>query len=133
MIYGDSPKGPLEPSYVDKTPSPAPKTSVMAKPKDIELEVLRAIKPQRLSDLLAVVICVRNVDKKVRTARHVTVTDTLPEGHEYVSGSASLGGDAVTVEGTNPYRFQVASILPEEEVELTYKVFRHKGNVDALN
>jgi len=124
MIYGDTPNGPRT-NYADDAPDP----SLLARgdPADIQLEVSKGI-DYRLADfLVGVALVVKNVDPGGRIARQVVLTDTLPQGLDYVWGSARLNGQPLQqVAGSNPYRFTLGDMRSGDEFLITYAAFQHK-------
>ncbi len=104
--------------YVDAS-ALRPRTGARGYPEDVQLEVSRGVGPARRSRI-EVVVAVANVDAAGRDAEDVWVTDTLPEGMEYVWGSAVVDGGPAKAAGTNPYRFHLGSVQSGATAILTY-------------
>ena len=119
MIYSDHPDGPLAPRYTDE-----PGFVVQAEPADLALSITRGIEESLSKRRLTVVILVKNVDKKKRTADKIIIKDTLKDNFHYRWDSATLNGQHVAVEGRNPYRFEIEKLAQESEAQLKYKVVR---------
>jgi Domain of unknown function DUF11 len=116
MVYGDRPEGPRLDYDI---PPAAPPISATGKPTDIVLKITRGILPKFEDKGMHVLLEVKNPDPE-RDVQEVKVTDTLPEGFEYVWGSATRDGSRVDVEGVNPYCFSIGSLAPGETARLSY-------------
>jgi hypothetical protein len=122
MIYGDHPEqGSLAPRYTDEVP---PAFTVQAEPADVALQITRGVEESLSKRKLTVVMRIRNVDEKKRTANNIFLTDTLKENFHYRWESATINGTVVPVEGRNPYRFALGNLVHDQEVHLHYKVVR---------
>ncbi|MDX6710383.1 MAG: hypothetical protein QOH96_1399 [Blastocatellia bacterium] len=124
MLYGDKPDGPQAPSYVTEPSTPSLKTFTSTEPNDVNLKILRGIEDRLRDGTSTVVLCIKNVDEKRRRANGVIITDVIVSGREYQFGSACVEGRDVFVEGTNPYRFSVGTLSPNDELVLKYKTVR---------
>lgn len=118
MIFGDGPSGPQAPPYID------PSYLVQAAPTDVKLLVTRGVEEALSERRFNVILFIKNIDEKNRTANDVLITDTLKDNLHYRWESASLNSKAVPVEGSNPYHFKIGDLAPGEEVLLKYKVIR---------
>lgn len=107
--------------YVDP-PVVSPRTAVRAEPDGLGLELSRGVTGQRRNGEVRVVVTVENLDQAQRAAGAVVVTDTLPDGMEYVWGSARANGRAARVVGTNPYHFHLGDVAHAAQVVLSYSV-----------
>lgn len=122
MIYGDHPDtGALVPRYTEEVP---PAFAVQAEPADVTLQITRGVEESLSKRKLTVVMRIKNVDEKRRTANNIILTDTLKENFHYRWESATLNGADVPVEGRNPYRFTLGNLAHDQEVQLHYKVVR---------
>jgi hypothetical protein len=120
MIYSDHPdEGPLVPRYADE-----PSFVVQTDPADVGLSITSGIEESWSKRKLTVVIVIKNVDEKNRTADTVIITDTLKDDFQYRWDSATLNGEDVAVEGRNPYRFMIEKLAAGHEAQLKYKVVR---------
>jgi len=70
---------------------------------------------------MTVVVWVKNVDKEMRVAEQVVITDTLPAGADYEWNSALVAGRTISVEGSNPYQFHIGALSRDDEVTLRYR------------
>jgi uncharacterized repeat protein (TIGR01451 family) len=122
MIYGDQPNGrPL--------PYRSAVNFVDAQPVSLNLEVSRGVIGRAANGTVMVVITVKNPAAKT-TATKVSVTDTLPEGFDYVWGSAKATAGSPRVTGVNPYKFALPDLQPSSELILTYSLLpRSKDSV----
>ncbi|HLL69939.1 MAG TPA: hypothetical protein VK363_00820 [Pyrinomonadaceae bacterium] len=120
MIFGDIYETPL-PEYSSPPPPAAdPPTFARGNPADVKLELTKGGTLQNSRGYVTVVVQVRNTDAK-RGVDGVVVTDTLPDGWRYVWDSVAVDTGEVKVSGVNPYRFNITSLGPDEEVILTYQ------------
>jgi uncharacterized repeat protein (TIGR01451 family) len=78
-----------------------------------------------LSRTIRVVLAVKN-EHPVEWARQVVVTDTVPDGFDYVWGSARIGAAPVAVTGSNPYQFTIDAIAPGPPVLVEYQIARRQ-------
>ena len=99
MIYGDEPDGPRTPPYIEKAA------------------------PAFFSEMKESDVLIKNLDQG-RTAEELRITDTLDQNLHYEWNSASINGERIVVEGSNPYVFKIGSLAAEKEVELRYNVIR---------
>lgn len=100
------------------------RTSARAEPDGMGLQVLRAVEAASRNGTLRVVVEVTNDDEEGRTATGLVVTDTLPEGMEYVANSAGSDRHDVRVSGINPYHFHLGELPHGSSVVLTYSAWR---------
>jgi hypothetical protein len=121
MLYGDGPRGPQAPDYAAE---PAAVFSVQAEPQDIGLRITRGVEESLAKRRLTVVILIENVDQQQRSAHDLIVTDTLKDNAHYQWDTASLNGNNVDVEGTNPYLFAIGSLAHGNKAQLKYRVIR---------
>lgn len=87
----------------------------------IDLEMTRGFRHQQNHGVF-VTIKVTNIDNRKRDARNVIVTDTIPDGFEYVWDSACVVGQPISVTGTNPYHFRIGDIPYLGSQLLTYTI-----------
>jgi hypothetical protein len=120
MIYGDQPDGPQTPPYTEK---PALTFFSEMKESDIPLRISRGVERFWSKHKATVVVLIKNLDQK-RTAEDLRITDTLDKNLHYEWNSASLNGQRIFVEGSNPYLFPIGSLAAGKEVELRYNVIR---------
>ena len=101
---------------VDKVP-------VMGKEEaKADIEVARGIRPTWIPGQLEIVVRARNKGKEA-LPKPVTVEVPVPEGYEYLWGSAKSPGADVTVAGEGPYTFELDRTLDgEAEAALTFRV-----------
>jgi len=121
MIYGDGPEGSRAPDYTKES---TPAFLAQAEPADVVLNVTRGVEELPLSHKLTIVTLIKNIDPQKRDAKNVIVTDTIPNDLYYHWNSASLNGNYISVEGTNPYLFQLGPLPHGKELQLEYKVIR---------
>lgn len=114
MTYADAPVGAPRAYAV-------PPTSASGQPESVELAIARGV--SHGSPPTTVTIQVRNTDRR-RAAADVVVIEAVPDGTEYVWGSALAGGRAIGVTGTNPYEFALGDIEANGQLTLTYRVTR---------
>lgn len=115
-IYGDAP------SRADlrfANPVPA-QTSAAGQPGGALLEIARGVKLHNSDDVLTIVLGVRNAE--CEPVEGVVVHDTPLEGYDYEWGSACIDTTNVPVSGTDSYRFAIGTVLPGQEVVLTYRL-----------
>jgi hypothetical protein len=120
MIYGDQPDGPRTPTYIEKS---APPFFSEMKESDIPLRISRGVESLWSKRKATVVVLIKNLDQK-RTAEDLQITDTLDKNLHYEWNSASIDGQRIFVEGSNPYLFKIGSLAAGKEVELRYNVIR---------
>jgi hypothetical protein len=120
MIYGDQPDGPRTPPYIEKS---APSFFTEMKESDIPLRVSRGVESLWSKRKATIIVLIKNLDQ-TRTAEDLRITDTLENNLHYEWKSASINGQRVSVEGSNPYLFKIGSLAAGKEVELRYKVIR---------
>jgi hypothetical protein len=119
MIYGDHPlKGP----YIDYAP-PVPPATPFAASEGLALSLSRGAAQPENPHSLQVILQVSNPDEE-KIASQVVVTDAIPDGYDYLWGSASSPDCKVSVEGTNPYRFSIGNLKPRQTVTLSYTFLR---------
>ncbi len=103
LIFGQSLHTPV-PAYTSSA------TTVRGLPEWVGrgLEVARAIDKPRADGTIVVILHVYNPNPTY-AARSVVLTDTVPEGFDYVRDSAQVDSPepGLTVMGTNPYRFKL--------------------------
>jgi hypothetical protein len=122
MIFGDHPTtGTRTPDYLEKPPA----ASFFAEPNpaDIELSITRGVESLWSKRKATIIVHIENLDEK-RAVDELLITDLLDNNLYYQWDSASVNGDPVTVEGSNPYRFKIGNVAAATEVELRYKVVR---------
>ena len=116
MIYGDQPDGPRTPPYTGKA---AP----LLQESDFPLRISRSVESLWSKRKATIIVLIKNLDP-TRTAEDLRITDTLDKNLHYEWNSASINGQRIPVEGSNPYFFKIGSLAAGEEVELRYKVIR---------
>jgi hypothetical protein len=122
MIYGDHPERGPRLDYVDlKTPEPLP--TAYGKDTSPGLIISRGVDQPPADQVAQIVLEIKNPDKSVH-ASEVIVTDLVPDGYDYLWGSACVPNRTVLEEGTNPYRFYIGDLGPEEVLRLRYQVVR---------
>jgi hypothetical protein len=126
MLYGDRPEGPQAPDYMVEPKAPVPPFFVKTEPPDIDLKIARGVEDPFAKGKTTIIVHIKNVDKKNRTAKKVFITDTVASGREYQWDSARINGHSILVEGSNPYRFYVGTLASRDEVLLKYKTI-HQG------
>jgi uncharacterized repeat protein (TIGR01451 family) len=104
---------------IDYAAPPSARTSARAEPEGVVLDLSRGVRARRGGGF-RVTVRVRNADPAGRPAHAVVVSDTLPEGVEYVWDSARAPGRSPRVAGVNPYRFHLGGVEPGAEVVLSY-------------
>jgi uncharacterized repeat protein (TIGR01451 family) len=116
ILYGDSPRLQI-PAYSPRA------LSARGEPPYVPLEVGRGVTHATTGthEEMIVTIRVGNTDSKKRTVEGVRVTDTLPEGFDYVWDSAEIGGAKIPVSGSNPHVFTIGDVASGHPVELTYR------------
>ena len=121
MIYGDHPQRGAHIDYAQsKPPTPPFAASSSA---DITLSLSRGIIQLEDPRATQVVVQVRNPDA-AQIASQVVIVEAIPEGYDYLWGSASSPGYKVSVEGANPYKFSIGDLQPQESVSLSYTLLR---------
>ncbi|HEV2885116.1 MAG TPA: hypothetical protein VGW36_09675 [Pyrinomonadaceae bacterium] len=121
MIYGDHPTtGTRTPDYL-KTPT-LPFFAELT-PADIELRITRAVESSWSKRKATIIVHIENLDEK-RAVDELLITDLLDNNFHYQWNSASVNGDPITVDGSNPYHFKIGSVGADSNVELRYKVVR---------
>jgi uncharacterized repeat protein (TIGR01451 family) len=113
ILYGDSPR-------VQLPPYSSPGLSVRCEPPYLRLEAGRGVTQTMKAGKMVVTVRVAHPDRSGRTAMNVLVTDTLPEGFDYVWNTAKVAGRKVAVSGSNPYVFAVGAMAPGSFLKLTY-------------
>jgi hypothetical protein len=122
MIYGDPPSGRL----IEYTSSPV---YARCEPSRVELVLTRTVEPAAASRSIIIRLSVKNIDAQKRTAKRVILSDTVPEGFDYLTDSAKQATTSVAVTGVNPYHFEVGDIAYDHMVTLTYEMIsQKKGN-----
>jgi uncharacterized repeat protein (TIGR01451 family) len=117
MTYGDT--------YTVPPVEYAPRTTLIkSTPSFASLQVGRGIEVPHETGELIVKLRVVNVGDY--NARQVVITDTLPDGFQYLWDTASISNTSdptykVSVIGINPYHFTVGKIDILKEVVLTYR------------
>jgi uncharacterized repeat protein (TIGR01451 family) len=91
----------------------------------IDLEMSRGFSHRRNNDF-TVTIQVKNIDNRKREAKKVIITDTVPDGFEYVWDSAHVNSQSISVAGTNPYHFELNNIPYLGSQILTYNIIALK-------
>jgi len=116
ILYGDSPRLQI-PAYSPRA------LSARGEPSHLPLEVGRGVTHATTGthEEMIVTLRVTNLDSKERMAKNVLVTDTLPEGFDYVWNTAERDGNEIPVSGPNPHVFTVGDVAPGQPVELTYR------------
>ncbi len=97
-----------------------------------------------VNDIVTYTIKVEN--KGNGAAKNVVIEDTLPDGVDYVSGSAKIGGETATTQvshGNGVLTISVGDIAVDQTVEVTFKVkvlesakgksIRNEGEVTSSN
>jgi hypothetical protein len=93
------------------------------KESDIPLRISRGVESFRSKRKATIIVLIKNLDQK-RTAEDLRITDTLDKNLHYEWNSASINGQRIFVEGSNPYLFKIGSLVAGKEVELRYNVIR---------
>jgi hypothetical protein len=115
-IYGDRPaKGP----HVDYAQPTPPFASCVGPVLSLSRGVAQPDSPNSQQMILQV----HNPDEK-QVASQVIVIDALPDGFDYLWGSATSPDREVSVEGINPYRFSIGDLQPGQTVTLSYTLLR---------
>jgi uncharacterized repeat protein (TIGR01451 family) len=121
MIYGDPPWG-RDPLNEYKISS----TFARSEQPFVDLEVGRGVSRPEADGTFTVSIKIKNIAAKNRKGRKVVVTDTLPDGLDYVWDSAAVNNQPAPVFGNNPYHFKIGDVDAGVEVVLTYRVVQRK-------
>jgi hypothetical protein len=117
MLLGDGPDGPRV-EYV--VPAPAtPRTYARGAAGSPDLTVARGVTEVESDGTMTILLGATNASAD-ESAKEVVIADTLPDGFEYVWDSAWSDGRTVTVNGTNPYSFEVGDLAPGAGVLLSY-------------
>jgi hypothetical protein len=121
MIYGDHPdRGPLA-RYTD--PPPASLPAIWGEPASVTLSINRGMALTEDDRQLQVLLEAKNLENN-QPVSQVILIDQVPDGYEYVWASATCQNRAVSVAGTNPYRFSIGDLAPGETVYMNYLIFR---------
>jgi hypothetical protein len=121
MLYGDPPKGRARlDDYRSQT------AFVRGDPHTVMLDLIRGVSSPESDGRVKITLRISNVDAMKRVAKNVAVTDTLPEGFDYLWGSAIVDTGTLYLVGANPYRFEIGEIQPETEKTLTYLALPRK-------
>lgn len=133
IIYGDSiRRAPIE--YHRNA------STARTRPESVELEISRGVTVGNGDGAIDITLCVRNSDSRSRNAVSVVVSDALPEGHDYLWGSAVIfaegsaqgeepadsSSQSVRPVGTNPLKFQLGSLEHGKAYRITYKAVQLK-------
>lgn len=124
VLFGDGEDGPRV-RYVD-APERTPFAS--GEPWRARLEVVRGVSTISAAGVVTVRLGVTNVDTR-RTVRDVVVTDTPPDGCDYLWDSAQVDGGQVRVEGAAPCRFHLLDsvLAPGAALSLSYRAIPRKA------
>jgi hypothetical protein len=126
LIYSDLTTTP-PPDYQPAVPLTA---ATVTRPETLALEVTRGARAPLLGQALMINIQVRNPNP-TQQATGVSVQDRLPEGWLLEWGSAQTVNGPVEVLGTNPYRFHLGNLEPEQSVLLIYRAIPGPAPVAA--
>lgn len=119
LIYGAPPKQRARLAHYNKATTVAD-TSVMM------LDTLRGVvPPESGKSEITIKIKITNVSEK-QPAKQIVITDSLPDGYEYVWESVKVDQGRVSVVGSNPYRFAIDDLLPGKSTTLEYQALPPK-------
>lgn len=117
VIFGDGDSGPRV-RYAD-APEKTPFAS--GEPWRARLAVARGVSEVDEAGVATIRLRVTNVDDRQRVTK-IVVTDTPPDGTEYVWDSATVGSGRIRAEGAGPCRFHLldVTLAPNDSIELGY-------------
>lgn len=124
VIYGDPPGSRLVEQYGVSHAFAYGQLS--GEPYMTDLPVTRGISQVDSSGRVTVTLGVKNADGQKRTIRKIVIRDTLPEGFDYLWGSAASAGQEVPVSGANPYYFETRDLAFDEKLFVVYTAIQRK-------
>lgn len=124
IIFGDPPAG--QGTLIPYTPAPRPQQlpTTTRSSNGVPLTVIRGVTGPEVKGAQEIVVEVWNSDSSGGGATGVSLRDQVPDGYEYMWGSASVSRGSVVVAGVNPYEFQLGDLRPGASVQVTYKIVR---------
>ncbi len=90
------------------------------------LQTGRGVSKAETDGVSEITLRVRNEEGQKRQIKNVVVRDILPDGFDYVWGSAEISGVKATVSGSNPYYFEIKDLSYNEEKLLVYSMVARK-------
>jgi uncharacterized repeat protein (TIGR01451 family) len=122
IAHGDRPGRPA-PDYGVRPGTSASRPYASGEPSAAELFVERGIRAPNVFGAVTVVLEVTN--PAAHPVKAVAVTDTVPDGFDYVHGSATARGRRLDTEGVNPRRFEIGTLDARETACVTYQIVRY--------
>lgn len=124
VIYGDPPGSRLVEQYTNATTFTY--GYLYDEPFMTDLPTARGVSLPDARGVVTVTLRVKNADGQKRAIGKITIRDTLPDGFEYLWGTALCDGMDVTVFGANPYYFETKDLPYDGELVVTYRIALRK-------
>lgn len=121
MQFGDLPAYPQALRYLISEPKTY---AYAANLKAESFEIARGVVRPKSGSAIEICVQVRNRSQGGRTAEGLHLVDSLPEGYDYLWGSARAESREVRLTGVDPYDFFLGELARDQAVNLSYVAVR---------